>query len=192
MDASFPNRVIHASADGLGKQAGAVVAPMLPSIVCAPGLDMVRTMLSAQDGSLISARSMASVLRQWQLALELPSLDSVVITSIRRVQQLLHLRRHTISTAEVQALPPAERQDSMAPVPYQTWHTYITHRSRCTHVPHIFPWLHMPAVWLHIIQSASRAPHRYVRGQRCEGCCRCTRANGQPARPKVKRRCEYS
>ena len=39
----------------------------------------------------------------------------MVLTSIRRVQQLLHLRRHTLSTAEVLALPPAERPDSIAP-----------------------------------------------------------------------------
>ena len=89
---------------------------MFPHIILAPGMDMLKAMLSTQDGLPIASRSMVSVIRQWQLALELPSPDCVMLTSLRRVQQLLHLRRHTLSTAEVLAMPPAERPDSMAPV----------------------------------------------------------------------------
>ena len=62
------NRAIHASADGLGKQAEAVVASMLPHIICSPGLDMLKAMLSTQDGSLVSARSMVSDIRQCPVA----------------------------------------------------------------------------------------------------------------------------
>ena len=58
---------------------------MLPQIIRSPGLDMLKAMLSTQDGSLVSARHMVSIIRQWQLALELPSPDTVVLTSIRRV-----------------------------------------------------------------------------------------------------------
>ena len=110
------NRAIHSAADGLGKLSESVVAPMFPHIILAPGMDMLKAMLSTQDGLPIASRSMVSVIRQWQLALELPSPDCVMLTSLRRVQQLLHLRRHTLSTAEVLAMPPAERPDSMAPV----------------------------------------------------------------------------
>ena len=109
------SRAIHAAADGLGKAAEAVVAPMLPHILCAPGLDLLKAMLTGQDGSLAATRSLVNIIRQWQLVLELPAPESVVLTSIRRVQQLLHLRRHTLSTSEVLALPPAERPDSIAP-----------------------------------------------------------------------------
>ena len=109
------NRAIHAAADGLGKTAEAVVAPMLQHILCAPGLDLLKAMLTSQDGSLVATRSLVNIIRQWQLVLELPAPESVVLTSVRRVQQLLHLRRHTLSTAEVLALPPAERPDSVTP-----------------------------------------------------------------------------
>ena len=95
------NRAIFSAADGLGKLSESVVAPMLPLIILTPGMDMLKAMLSTQDGLPIASRSMVSVVRQWQLALELPSPDCVVLTSLRRVQQLLHLRRHTLSTAEV-------------------------------------------------------------------------------------------
>jgi hypothetical protein len=88
---------------------------MLPHILCAPGLDLLKAMLSSQDGSLAATRSLVNIIRQWQLVLEIPAPESVVLTSIRRVQQLLHLRRHTLSTAEVLALPPNERPDSVSP-----------------------------------------------------------------------------
>jgi hypothetical protein len=76
---------------------------------------LLKAMLTSQDGSLAATRSLVNIIRQWQLVLELPAPESVVLTSIRRVQQLLHLRRHTLSTAEVLALPPAERLDSITP-----------------------------------------------------------------------------
>ena len=81
------SRALHASADGLGKQAEAVVAPMLAHIICSPELDMLKAMLSMQDGSLVLARSMVSmsIIRQWQLALKLPSPDSVVLTGLYRI-----------------------------------------------------------------------------------------------------------
>ena len=89
------NRAIFSAADGLGKLSESVVAPMLPHIILTPGMDMLKAMLSTQDGLPIASRSMVSVVRQWQLALELPAPDCVVLTSLRRVQQLLHLKRHT-------------------------------------------------------------------------------------------------
>ena len=120
------NRAMHAAADGLDKLAEAVVAPMLPHIIRSPGLDMLKAMLTNQDGSLVSTRGMVNVIRQWQLALELPSPDSVVLTSIAgcsscctcgatpspppKCSRCPRLRGRTLS-------PPLSRLAEMAPPP---------------------------------------------------------------------------
>ena len=86
------NRAIFSAADGLGKLSESVVAPMLPLIILTPSMDMLKAMLSTQDGLPIASRSMVSVVRQWQLALELPSPDCVVLTSLGRGPICYHNR----------------------------------------------------------------------------------------------------